>query len=275
MCLSFQNILIPVDFTINTEFAVKNALVLSDPCNAVIHLFHVENKTQPFLSASSETRLLQIKENIQEAYEYIQVEIHIISGGTVQSQIIRKARELKTDLIIIVKHNDKNWFTLLNALNSSLIAKKTNCAVLNIRVGTILHKIRSVVMPIRSFFPTRKIALLPALTRKQRPVIHLVTVQRRYRRAVYSKVFTDTYRHLSGDLHYPVNHKMITGNNYAGKIMKYAMNIEADLIMVNPFDETALNFLGMHINDMTHQQFNVLTIAPLPIEKSKYLNKEI
>jgi nucleotide-binding universal stress UspA family protein len=272
MCLSFLNILIPVDFTINTEFAIKNAQVLADPANAVIHLFHVENKAPherpDTYSISNEIKLLQIKEKIHESSEMIRVEIHLVSGGTVQSRIIKKAIELKSDLIIIGKHNYNNWLTFLNTTNSSIIAKKTNCAVLNIRMGTVLNKIRSVVMPIRSFVPIRKMELLPALTRKQRPIIHLITVQDLQGRAVDTKVFTDTYRNLSRDLHYPVNHKMITGNNYAKKIMKYAMDVEADIIMVNPFDETAISsFWGMHFNDMPYLKFNVLTVSPLPIQK--------
>lgn len=272
MPASFVNILIPVDFTINTEFAVKNALVLADLHHAMIHLFHVENKApyeQPDrFSESSLIRLLQIKENIQESSDTIQVEIHITSGGTIQNQIIKKANELKSDLIIMGKHNNNNWLAFLNTTNSSLIARKTNAAVLNIRMGTVLNKIRSVVIPIRSFVPASKIALLPALTRKQRPVIHLIIGQDRNGSAVNPKVFSDTYRTLSTNLNYPVNYKMITNNNYAKNIMKYAIEVDADIIIVNPFDETAISsFRGKHFNDMPNLKFNVLTVSPLSINK--------
>lgn len=265
MGLSFRNILIPVDFTVNTEFAVKNALVLADVSDPVIHLFHVENKEHSTPSTNNcKARLLQIKENIREQTPEIQVDIHIFNGGTVQANIIKAADILKPDLIIIGKHNGNNWLTFLNTTNSSLIARKTNCAVLNIRTGKVLNKIRSVVMPLRFFVPERKMELLPALTRKQKPIIHLVTVQNKHVKSPDAKVFIDTYRNLSRNLHYPVNHKLITGNNYAKKIMKYAMAVDADIIMVNPFDETAISpFWGKQISDM---RLNVLTVAPATVK---------
>ena len=41
MSKAFDNILIPVDFSINTEIAVKKAIELTEENNAVIHLLHV------------------------------------------------------------------------------------------------------------------------------------------------------------------------------------------------------------------------------------------
>jgi len=255
MGLSFRNILIPVDFTVNTTYAVKNALVLADASHPVIHLFHVTSSP-----TASRASLLQIKENIRQQYPDLQVDIHISSHGSIQSRIIEIAAILKPDLIIIGKHNGNNWLTFLNTTNSSLIARETNCAVLNIRSGTVLDKIRSVVMPLRFFEPVRKMELLPALTRKQKPIIHLVTVENKHVKSANARVFVNTYRNLSRNMRYPVNHKQITGNNYAKKIMKYAIDVKADIVMVNPFDETAISsFWGKQISDT---RLNVLTVAP-------------
>jgi nucleotide-binding universal stress UspA family protein len=44
----FRTILLPVDFEINTEMAVKKALELSDPGQTVIHLFHVQKPSMPW-----------------------------------------------------------------------------------------------------------------------------------------------------------------------------------------------------------------------------------
>jgi len=46
----FRTILLPVDFEINTEMAVKKALELSDPGQTVIHLFHVQKPAMPWSS---------------------------------------------------------------------------------------------------------------------------------------------------------------------------------------------------------------------------------
>jgi len=46
----FRTILLPVDFEINTEMAVKKTLELSDPGQTVIHLFHVQKPAMPWSS---------------------------------------------------------------------------------------------------------------------------------------------------------------------------------------------------------------------------------
>jgi len=46
----FRTILLPVDFEISTEMAVKKTLELSDPGQTVIHLFHVQKPAMPWSS---------------------------------------------------------------------------------------------------------------------------------------------------------------------------------------------------------------------------------
>jgi hypothetical protein len=78
-----------------------------------------------------------------------------------------------------------------------------------------------------------------------------------------SEVFIDTYRSLSQELHYPVTYKVSVGNNIAKNILKYAQKIDADIVMVNPFDETSLSsLLGTHITDMADPKLSVLTASP-------------
>ena len=76
----FRTILLPVDFEINTEMAVKKALELSDPGQTVIHLFHVQKPAMPWSSiwgkdifqvnAENQTasKLIQWKRLIEENY---------------------------------------------------------------------------------------------------------------------------------------------------------------------------------------------------------------
>lgn len=276
----FKNILVPVDFTINTACAIENALSLCDQENTVIHLLHVtldrwtvfaydlntaftlpgdDNKRH---HQCIETKLENLKASIHQQWPEVRVQIILNAASNVQVGILDTARSIEPDLIVIGKHNFHNRFGFLNAVNSSFVARETRAAVLNVVPGTLLNKIRSIVLPLRSFAPGRKLSLLPALTRKQKPTIHLVTMQTKNPNPVDSKVFIDTYRRLSQVFNYPVNHKVVYGNNTARNIVKFANDIEADLVLLNPFDETSMHSIfGTQISDLPHLKFSILTAA--------------
>ena len=46
MLNSFKNILIPVDFSVNTDVAIKKAMDLAED-HTIIHLLHVQNDSGP------------------------------------------------------------------------------------------------------------------------------------------------------------------------------------------------------------------------------------
>lgn len=281
MVNTFQHIMVPVDFTINTDAAIENAIAMCDINTTKIHLFHAkvnywtvaayaingsfalppENKIQEGISV--EEGLFKLKNNIKARYPLLDVQTHTSKSDKVQEAIIEKAKELKADLIVISKHNSHQWFGFLNLINSSVIACETKSAVLNVGPGTIISKMKNIVMPLRSFTPARKLALLGAITHKHKPVVHLVTMHYGGNNPLDSAVFIDTFRSLSQLLHYPVSYKVSFGNNIAKNILKYARKINADMVMVNPFDETSISALmGTHITDMADLKFSVLTAAP-------------
>ncbi len=277
----FKNILIPVDFTVNTEAAVNNAIAFADAKNTVIHLLHAEINTCTVFAydlngafvmpkvdkrigeEDLKTQLDKIKTKLQQVNPAIAVQTYIEKGKTVQQTIIDQAKSIQPDLIVISKRSGHSWPFFSNALNCSLIARETKCAILNVTPGTILTKLKTIVLPLRSFLPGRKMALLSAVTRNQKPTVHLVTMFNKNPDPVESEVFIDTYRSLSQVLHYPVNHKVAFGNNAAKNILKYARDIEADIVLVNPFEETSISrLLGTHITDMPNLKFGILTATP-------------
>ncbi len=273
--------MIPVDFTVNTDTAISNAVAVSDTKNTIIHLLHVELNTctvfaydlnGAFVMRSANNnikdfsireQMYSLKKKLVQVNPSLEVQIYIEKGKTVQQAIIDRAKLIQPDLVVISKRKGHSWPFFSNALNCSLIASETKCAILNVAPGTLLSKLKTIVMPLRSFLPGRKMALLSALTRNQKPTVHLVTMFSKNPDPIESEVFIDTYRSLSQVLHYPVNHKVAFGNNAAKNILKYARDIEADIVLVNPFEETAISrFLGTHITDMPNLKCCILTATP-------------
>lgn len=280
MLLSFQNILVPVDFTANTYSALKNVLAIIDPTDTEIHLLHIRKEfssvTTCHLNGAYEIqsrpdncsiqmieeRLNQIKKNIQELSPLVKVSIHIVAGSSVQSGIVETARKVQPDLIVIGRQHGHKWLTFLNAVNSSFIARETKCAVLNVSSGNVPNKIKSVVLPMGCSIPVSKIELLPAITQKQKPTIHLVTTLSNAPKTSNSSVFIDTYRSITQVLRYPVYHKILSGRNTVKSILKYSLNISADILVVNSFNETVLSpIFGTQITDLVNPGLNILITA--------------
>ncbi|MBV4358814.1 universal stress protein [Parasegetibacter sp. MAH-26] len=268
MVMAFNKILVPVDFTSNTDAAVSHALALSDNSHTEIHLLHVLTKETKkvsypisrFYTMTAVTfgslekltikNLEDLKGKIQNALPTIKIIVHLVLEGNVQGNIIQKAQELQTDLIIIGKKRDHSWLSFLNTTSSSFIAAVTNCAVLQVSGEVEARKIGAVVLPVRRKMCERKINLLQTLTYRQRPTIHLITVVNDEDNGPCSDDFINTFRTLSECLHYPMNVKVIQRNNSSKDIFKYAVDINAGLIMIDPFDQVTgkYNFIKSACN---------------------------
>ncbi len=283
MSLKFSHILIPVDFSINTQIAVKKALWLSDPFNSVIHLLYiltpevaaVGNYMQGYAfvyplpknpdAENAEIKLRQIKVSIQSSMPGIEVVTHVLPGLNIQHEIVSFANANTTNLIVIGKNKTHKWFPFLKTINSGTIAKQTNSAVLTVKPGALVNRMKTIVIPVGFDEPKRKIELLSALTRNQRPKIHLVTMGCKNDFNSKSHAFLSTYRTISEYLHYPVVYKMLRGNNMAKAVYQYASSVMADIIIANPNEETNINSInGAQINDLilAESKISVLTATP-------------
>src|SRR5687767_8592407 len=121
----FTSILIPVDFSINTEVAIKKALVLAEN-GTTIHLLHVQRYPsyglpsrilKYFIVNNSSTCFKTAKEKLNQWERKIENEgkkIRVITWIRVEDNIQRAleemARKLEPDLIVIAKNSHHSWF---------------------------------------------------------------------------------------------------------------------------------------------------------------------
>jgi hypothetical protein len=280
----FRNILLPVDFEINTEMAVKKGLELADSAETVFHLYHVQKSkfslNSLFSSIWSDTsvlksfvtdelhyKLIQWKELIESNYPNIKVIACVDHSTHVQKSIVQKAKEVKADLIIIGKHSYHKWFTFLNTVSPNKIAKSTGCPVLSFKPGSVYTKIRSIVVPIGTVVPQRKVELIVTLKQKFRISIHLVTVLSKKQNADDSSAFSllETYRFLKETVQCPLSHEVLHGENVAQSTFDYAKSIKADMLLLEPELETRLSsFPQKHIIDemKPNSKIQILAVQP-------------
>ena len=126
----FKSILIPVDFSVNTEVAVKQAIELACTNGSTIHLLHViRPKTlwsvipvsqsiqvlvwmNNYYAKKVMSKLQEWKYAIEESVSNCKVNTYV-TEGTVYRNIQDAAKEIKPQLIIIGKNSNHKYFSFV------------------------------------------------------------------------------------------------------------------------------------------------------------------
>lgn len=270
MAIAFNKILVPVDFSLNTEIAVKKAAGLAGSGETILHLLHVlkpgRQAVQQFKLWAVEKEMEQLREMIRERYPALKVKSHVLRGHSPQRLIIDCAFMLKPDLIVIGKQNNRRRWPLFRHVEPDAIAKKSNCPVLTVKPGSVESRIKVIVIPIRDFFPERKLEWGVLLAKRYKAKIHLLQIQdpRESREKILPQVFLKAYHHLRE--HLPIEYSAAGGQSTAKAALNYAELIMADMILVNPETESGVaGFRGWrHISDLVGKdsKIQVLDVEP-------------
>ncbi len=278
---SFKNILIPVDLTLNTELAVRRAIELADQ-DTIIHLLHVQHPYAPgfvwglarFFAYNDDStdngdvneKIDQWKWSIKDSVKNVSVCTWIVYGEPVQLAIQKKAMQIGADLIIIGKSSHHSWFPFLNTVIPSEIVKKTGIAVFTVKPGSLLSKIRIVVVPIGGDGPANKLSAIAAICRKFRIKVHLVTFMNDKNEPLdfYPSHLLRAYQLLKSSACTQVQFSVLHGKNIAEALVDYAERIGADVLLVHPQSETKIGWMNKHISDVLPRDSRIQILAVKP-----------
>jgi len=271
MAIVFTKLLIPVDFTVNTEIAVKKAISLIGPDKVVLHLLHVVQPHRPLATLAAQTQLDQLAQRIKGDYPGPEIKTHVLKG-VVQKMIIECANFLTPDIIVIGKQNQlKPWtpgwainlLTKSSKVSPDTVAKRTNSAVLTAKPGSIDTRPKVIVIPIRDFLPQRKLEWGILLARRYRAQVHLLAIQKNDNEEGLPQAFLNAYHQLRESLHNPIEVSAVTRHDLARATLSYAELIMADLILLNPATESGIGG-SRHISDLLRRdsKIQVLDLEP-------------
>jgi nucleotide-binding universal stress UspA family protein len=264
---SFKSILIPVDFSINTEVAVKKTLEITGSDSATVHLLHVntvKNRNENPEQKKIEKMLGEWKKSIEETMSSSIVESEIVFSNSVQQSIIERAIEWQTDLIVIGQKSNHYWFPFLNTVIPVDVAEQTGNAVLTVKPGALHNKIRTLVMPVSHNVPSHKMDAIAALCKKFKLKIHLVTFMENNNSPSEFSAFSllKVYQWLKDSMHCPVEYAVLHGYNKARALLDYSKKVDADILLVNTNSETKIGAFNRHISNVLPpaSRMQVLTI---------------
>lgn len=261
-----------MDFSLNTEIAIRKAAGLVGHDETSLHLLHVvkpgRQATHQFKLWAVEKEMEKLKELIKATHAGLKVKTHVLKGRNVQRLILDCANMLKPDLIIIGKQNSRRRWPILQRLSPDAIAKKSNCPVLTVKPGSLETRTRVIVIPIRDFLPERKLEWGVLLAKRYKAQIHLLAIQENTEPKQWElpQVFLKAYHHLRENLHHPIEYSSIGRHNPAKAALSYAELIMADMILVNPETESGVpGFTGWrHISDLVGKdsKIQILDVEP-------------
>ena len=278
----FKNILIPTDFSPDAPAAIMKALELIDKEEGVISIVHVLRPLFSLFASAGyivapvsailttreiEEKFEEYQAIIKEKLNHVQVNAIVLKQGSVQKNIIQAARNLKPDLIIIMKGGNKQRLTFLTTIFPPAIARKTGCPVLTIKPGGISTGVKNIVLPIAERVPERKLALAVKLAKKLSAHIHLVTFPRR--RPLENgphEAFIESFIKIKEEVPLMVRYGPLRGNSLAKAALSYAEFIKADMILTNTANESSFRTLSgkRHLSDLLLKDSNIhiLDIEP-------------
>jgi len=279
MAIAFNKVLVPVDFSLNTETAIKKAAGLIGSDDTDLHLLHVirpgRHAIHQFKVWAVEKELQQWKDTLRKDYPGLRVLTHVLKGSSVGRMIVECANMLKPDLIIIGRQNNRRRWSFSRGISPDAIAKKSGCPVLTVKPGSLDTRTRVIVIPIRDFLPERKLEWGVLLAKRYNAQVHLLAIRDRPEPAqwVLPQVFLKAYHHLRENLHHPVEYSSTGRHSPARATLNYAEMIMADMILVNPQTESGISGFACsrHISDLLAKdsRIQVLDVEPYKTKQNQ------
>lgn len=156
-----KNILIPVDFSSTSLNALNTAIKMAKRHGANLHLLYVQNvkcyypkmgqtdKFQPFTEDVSEKNRYLIKKMAMAILNDFQVNcILYFEIGNTEKVLLNKARDLKTDLIVIGTTPALNNETYVFDTFPYRVIKKVSCNVLTVPSLKVFNEFSNVIFPV-------------------------------------------------------------------------------------------------------------------------------
>lgn len=278
MSYSFRKILVPVDFSINTEVALEKALEMADKF-ASLHLLHVQTYPSPDITSAMYgyvmnsvdedqeiilmEKLRTLKKQVAILQPDLETSFSVAKGDSVQKAIEETAKEMDADLIVIGRNSNHSWLPFLNTVLPNSIAKHSGVAVLTVKPGAIHNKIKTMIVPITSDADKQKTEIISAICRKFRVKVYLVTFMNNENKPVdfNASSLLKVYQWLRTTLHCPVEYTVLHGHNKAKEILDYAKKIDADILLVHPETETKIGWFNKRISDVLPPESKVEVLA--------------
>jgi nucleotide-binding universal stress UspA family protein len=256
------NILVPVDFSSRSKWAIAKAIELINTFHGVIHLVHtVSTPSVPLVEPYTGNvlcydktvdmeyagkKLKQLKEHYQHHIcNENKIEISVLNGNE-QDALGKYISKYNMDLLI----KAVSRFNLLQRISSTVsisgLVRKTNIPVLTVHSSGLVCHFKKIVLPLQDDIPMHRIRLAAMLGRHFKSTIYILSL--RDEAKFHLHLLNQTLEVIQSLTTIPVQSILLEGKNLAKTTLEFSRKINADLIVVNSNKEFCLPGLWNRIS---------------------------
>lgn len=280
---SVHRILIPVDFSPAGESALRYGTYLANKYRADIFLLHIMEGMQAyppewFTNESSSQGKTSMEEKVREKLNEYAEEITKKYGVYVQSfittgkpafKIIAAVTEHDIDLIVMGTHGVQGFEAVFIGSTAHKVVNLSPCPVVTIREGFKTEGLKSIVLPIdESRYSRQKVSSVLPLAAKCQSAVHVLGIVQTDDKSDIAKlnIKINTVQEAIEKAGLAYVRKVVKGNNIAMEAMKYAEEVNADLLSIMTDHESDMTgiFMGAFARQIVnHSKIPVLSIKPI------------
>ena len=274
MALPKNHILVPIDFSAQSQIALEQAFNLANATRASITILYVIEHSIMDAIFSSKSEALKYRKNIQKQLDKIvsgaQKSLSspmdtMIGEGKVYDQVVDVAKKIRAKFIIMGK-SDSNHFICSNTLR---VVREAPCPVISIK-GTVHRPFcKHIVLPLDLTKETReKVSKAIEFAKHFNSTIHVVAI-----RTSDDEYLVEKLNSILSQVKHYIQHEgvfataeIIRADNIAKSVINYSKKVKADLIMMMTQQE--MDFTEYFIGSSAQQLINNSDIPVLSIRPS-------
>ena len=289
MSIKTSKILIPIDFSNQSMYALNQACSLAQTKNSKVYILSVieeQNKISSLflddqtdiLQNKVKSKLNQICEEIQSKYK-IDIEV-MVSKGKVYNQIIDVSKMISTDLIVMgTTGSPKEGFKRFIGSNAERVVRLAQCPVITIKGQNLRNGCQNIILPLDLEKETReKITYAIEYARYWGATIRLVSVlldDNQHNKNVLIKNINQAERFIK-DAGVSCSAELVSGDKkvtLGDFVFNYAKENDGDLIMIMTKKEELSLSQNISVTAryiINNSEIPVMSIRP---KKQNYANR--
>jgi nucleotide-binding universal stress UspA family protein len=280
--VNVHRILVPVDFSEAGESALNYGTFLANKYRADIFLLHIleginsypsgwfadKGRTEKdVIETKVGEKLSEYAEDITKKYGvYVQ---KIITTGKPAFKIIEAVNEHNIDLIVMGSHGVKGFEEVFIGSTANRVVNISPCPVLTVRAGFRSDGVKSIVLPIdESRYSRQKVSNILPIAAKCKSDVHVLGIIQTDDKADIAKlnIKINTVQEAFENAGLVCVRKVVKGSNVAMEAMKYAEEVNADMLSIMTDHESDMTgiFMGAFARQIVnHSKVPVFSIKPI------------
>ena len=251
----FTKILVPVAFNRNTRWATEKAVQLANKFECDVLLLHVQAPpvTLPFLSDSlfPGSFLKSLENDRQGKMKELeqQVKPKLKEGLLISSMIVVGYWQSVLKDVIITEHIDLTLIprnhrrissAIIQRININKLSQQTNCPIMTLTRTFNASRLQNIVVPVNDLLPVKKLTMATYLSLDTSGHIYLMGVEKNALAKNDEGYLLRAYQLLNEFGRLNIHCVLQDSYDPAAGTLAYAKDVHADLIVINPGQESRL-----------------------------------